>query len=445
MSIFDRFRTQKPTHGPEDDAPRQLHTADFAHITSLADHGIELTRAEQVAGADLASGAIDATGIAAGEGPLLNDETVDARLARALAGNKVDEDKAQVISASNMRDAELGLLTVRPGEEPLSLTGTVAALKEAEAEKVSADEGATETAGVLTGAHPDKEGARWPGRQIFVRAFDFARARLLYRIAECVPLGLALILELIVTSSNLYAAFRLENPFVANALAAAILLSLTVGPHLVALELAERRALGHFRRFGILVVALGSGFWLATGVSLAVLRAIVEASERAARAADESTDSGFAARNGSIPAPMQEAAANAAGSVPFEIELALWLSVLLGVGVVVFMWELHHHNPARIVDLNARERAHWAALAVTNLRERISLIKAELAFQAEAAALIRPSYVIRADALVAECDETKSTYRAELARVSRDPSMINALQLRAREASTSTTGGGADR
>ncbi|KQQ06115.1 MULTISPECIES: hypothetical protein [unclassified Rathayibacter] len=452
MKLFPR--RPAPGDEPERFVPetRPIHTARVPDFEPTVDTGTLVRRAQQSAVNEVHGSSQAPEQVLAGQGPLLNDSTVEAetRLRSVESVKRRTDERRQGLV--HILDAIGGRLTAPVGDA----TGGLDRLRERESvlsERLgTARDDADKWDEVLEGIREDDDGAIRTGSPIDATARNYRRVLLRLAIIDAaVVLGVAAI-EFAAASDSLDQILRPENPWIPVLFAGAVVVALTVLPHQVGRAVADLAALRRATRAAtaatadgtppaaaplrrgralaarsVLTVVLGGATWLSAGVLLGTLRGAAEAAhalseyERAQQELQAVTGSGSLAE----------------GSLPFIVEYqglttAMWVFFLLGMGMTVLVMSLRH-NPARERELHARVTVEQLEADLADVKERAGDVERQIDYQISDAEITDGIWAIEPTKLAAQADVIKAEYSQELALAHGTPEMTGAVEVRVEE------------
>ncbi|SMH49324.1 hypothetical protein SAMN06295885_3274 [Rathayibacter oskolensis] len=455
MKLFPR--RPAPSAEPERFVPdtRPIHTARVPDFEPTVDTGTLVRRAQQSAVNEVHGSSQAPEQVLAGQGPLLNDSTVDAetRLRSVESVKRRTDERRQGLV--HILDAIGGLLTAPVG----AATGGLDRLRERETVLTdrlgAARDDAEKWAEVLEGTREDDDGAIRTGSPIAATASDHRRVLLRLAIIDAaVVLGVASI-EFAAASDSLDQILRPENPWIPVLFAGAVVVALTVLPHQVGRAIADLAALRRAKRpaprdeastaaatppaaellrrgralatRSVLTVVLGGATWLSAGVLLGTLRGAAEAAHALSEYDRAQQELLAVTGSGSV----------AEGSLPFIVEYqglttAMWVFFLLGMGMTVLVMSLRH-NPARERELHARVAVEVLETDLADVKERAGAVERQIDYQISDIGITDGIWAIEPTKLAAQADVIKAEYSQELALAHGTPEMTGAVEVRVEE------------
>jgi hypothetical protein len=391
--------------------------------------GRALEEAEQRGRGDVATDAIDAPGLRAGEQPMLFDTESRLRarhrglVARQRAANSAAAGHALVAAAQR------GQRTRAPGDGPRTQTGATEERNSAKAELVRTENAHDTTAAVLDGERPAPDGAMRPGTPIAADPERIDRAVLWERVRDVLPLAIPLVIETIVVSANMRELFHVDdgNWWLPASIAVIAVISLTLIPYRVGRSLNVAAHGGRRPAWVWAITAVASAFWIGVGVTLAIVRVQVDGRAAVREAEEQHRDDVLnAVSNGIDPDSIPPFDASAVYDP--VLPSVMWIVVLLGVGVALVLFELWAHDPARLDELVARRAVLRARRWVALLTEQVADIAAQVELQRQVNTQGALMWQIEQERIAAEHEIALATYAAAAAQTAGTPEMIDALE-----------------
>lgn len=391
--------------------------------------GRALEEAEQRGRGDVATNAIDAPGVRAGEQPMLFD--TESRLRARHRGLVARQRGANSAAAGHalVAAAERGERTPAPGDGPRTQTGATQELGSAETELDRVEQAHGVTVAVLDGERAAPDGAMRPGTPIDADPAHIDRAVVWERVRGVLPLVIPLVIETIVVSANMRELFHVAdgNWWLPASVAVIAVISLTLIPHRVGRSLNIAACGGRRPAWVWAVTAVASAFWIGVGVTLAVVRVQVDGRAAVREAEEQYRDDVLnAVSNGTNPASIPPL--DTAAVYDPVLPSVMWIVVLLGIGVALVLFELWAHDPARLDELVARRAVLRARGWVALLSEQVADIAAQVDLQRQVNTQGAVMWQIEQERIAVEYEIALATYSAAAAQAAGTPEMTDALE-----------------
>lgn len=394
---------------------REVHSAVLPPAEPHIGTATRSLSAEQEAGRLIASGAVDADGVLAGEGRMPGEVVIDTRAGLDAAENE----KARIAAA---QEGITSVVVAYDGD--LTPASTVAGplaevehrLEQAEADREARRQDAEDAHEALDGDAPVPA-----TRETAASIVRWWWARHLV-----LPTGIAMALEFIATANTVYVFMRLSDWPTAFVVAASAIVGLTVAPTLAGILAAGGRKAGTFGGLRIAAIVTLLAFWAGSGTTLGIVRVITTQQLRQADSGGSSLDEQATTLGVDV-----STASSAAEGNPV-LEAVFWGFVLLALGAVLFAKEMffHEREKARLAELEARQ-ALWATLDLcAALVGRRSGILNQVALQKAYLDTVDAVYMTEFDKIRLRAEYEKARYRNELIVVAHDPELTTAFEVR---------------
>jgi hypothetical protein len=391
--------------------------------------GTSLEQARQAAEVDIASRAYDAVQVAAGDTQLPWQDFRDELTVLERTQVMLERIQQLFVGRVLLQRAKEGLLIPRtPEVRSSSAAGAEEELEQTDLEIETVGSQQSTAAAVLAGSQVTADGAAWPGTPIGAGSADPSRARRRETVRTLGIFAVLLLVEGIVVTLNMYE-YQGTTWIGAAAIAISALAVLSFGPFLLGRALAEMRARRRVRVFELMAAVLLAAFWIAVGVSLALVRVSVDQAAAVKRLEDRQADQVTAALEAGQPVPQFDAIDPQAIFDP-TLPTWFWVATLIGFGVVVLAYEFQSHNPVRTEEAELRSSLFELRVRRMHLVQRLASLKESEAVQEEAIRTTEEYYTEEIDAAVARGAAAKAEYEVVLVDASGDPEMLGAVEAR---------------
>lgn len=391
--------------------------------------GRVLEEAEQRGRGDVATDAIDAPGVRAGEQPMLFD--TESRLRARHRGLVARQSAANSAAAGHalITAAERGERTPAPGDGPRTKTGATQERDSAQKECERVEQAHQVTVDVLNGERPAPDGAMRPGTPIAADPVHIDRAVMWERVRDALPLAIPLVIEMIVVSANMRELFHVAdgNWWLPASVAVIAVISLTLIPHRVGRSLNIAAHGGHRPAWVWAATAVAAVFWIGVGVTLAIVRVQVDGRAAVREAQEQHRDDVLSAvSNGADPTSIPSL--DTAVVYDPVLPSVMWIVVLLGVGVTLMLFELWAYDPARFDELVARRAVLRVRRWVTLLSEQVDDITAQAELQRQVNTEGAVMWKFEQERIAVEYEIALATYAGAAAQAAGTPEMTDALE-----------------
>ncbi len=394
---------------------REVHSAVLPPAEPQIGTATRSLSAEQEAGRLIASGAVDAEGVLAGEGRMPGEVVIDTRAGLDAAENE----KARIAAA---QEGITSVVVAYDGDltPPTTVAGSLAEveqrLEHAESDRDERSQDAEDARAALDGDAPVPA-----TRETAASIVRWWWARHLV-----LPTAIAMALEFVATANTVYVFMRLSDWPTAFVVAASAIVGLTVAPTLAGILAAGARKAGEFTALRIAAIITLLVFWAGSGTTLGIVRVITTQQLRQADSGGSSLDE--QATNLGVDVSTTSSAAQGDP----VLETIFWGFVLLALGAVLFAKEMffHEREKAHLAELEARQRL-WEALDLcAALVGRRSGILNQVALQKAYLDTVDAVYLTEFDKIRLRAEYEKARYRNELIVVAGEPELATAFEVR---------------
>lgn len=411
----------------------EVHLPHSPVIEPTRPGGRQRLEAEQQAIRDVETNAIDVEYVEAGRGPLPHDDVLDAWTQVRIEAASQRSVEAEAIGVVLVERARQGDDDATRKKHPTSLPIPSEPVLAKELANAEADLRIAEAAheydrAVLEGSKVARDGTRRHGKPFAAGTTNFRRALFLSGLLALLPLIAPVLIEGAVVTGNLRHYLRTAEWLLPLSMAAIVVISLTVGPFFIGRAINSVSHGGSLSRWQWTSLGVATVVWLAVGVQLARLRVSVDR-----RTAVREAEKAFNEDQTSIlPGAEQTAESFDPSMVDFDVPTAVmvWISILVGIGAILILFEALTYNPARHTELASRYAVHQARRRVLEATGQLDRVRGQVRLQERLAEASLDEWKIESDRIRADTELDKRIYQIALMNASGNPQMAMALNVR---------------